>query len=163
MSPRRPTRATVAGWPMSLPRPRPTGAPLSLIRNSVVFLAVVTAGVVALFFHEILSPLVVATFLLLLIDAVARVLQRRLPRVAGWARGGAAGLVILTGFGAVIGLLVLEGPPFAVHIQGLAPRLNALLAAASSVIGTAPMTISQLFTSNDPSRIIIVPLTTSRS
>ena len=53
------------------PRP-PAPAGLGALRNAAVFIAVVVALTIVRFFKEVLSPLVVAIFLLLLIDAVAR-------------------------------------------------------------------------------------------
>ncbi|HZZ37345.1 MAG TPA: AI-2E family transporter [Caulobacteraceae bacterium] len=145
--------------------PAPFGtstASFATLRNAVVFIAVVVALALVRFFQEILTPLVVAIFLLLLIDAVARVMQERLPTTPDWVRGGIAGAVILASFGAVGGLFVLEGPPFAGEIQGIAPRLNHALVSASTLVGARPMTIEQIFSGGDPSRIIARVFSTAR-
>ena len=51
------------------------------LRNCVVFLAVVAGGVVVMYLRGILAPLVVAAFLLMLIDGLDRTLAQRLPAV----------------------------------------------------------------------------------
>jgi predicted PurR-regulated permease PerM len=133
------------------------------LRNSVVFIAVVLALALVRFFQDILTPLVVATFLMLLIDAVSRVMQRRLPSAPEWMRGGIAGAVILVAFGAIGGLFVLEAPPFAGHIRALAPRLDDLLGRVMILAGAEPMTIRQIFSGVDPSRMLARGFATARS
>jgi len=70
-------------------------AGLSAVRAAVLFLAVVVAGVLVRIFQEIVSPLVVATFLLLLIDALSQDLNSRFPSVPRLLRGAAAGSLII--------------------------------------------------------------------
>lgn len=149
--------------PSSLPAPfGASTAGFAVLRNAVVFLAVVVALSLVRFFQEILTPLVVAVFLLLLIDAVARVMEQRLPHTADWVRGGIAGVLILVSFGAVGGLFVLEGPPFAGEIQGIAPRLNHALTSGAELVGARPMTIQQIFSGGDPSAFIARVFSTAR-
>jgi predicted PurR-regulated permease PerM len=145
---------------MSQP-PGPAG--FTALRNAVVFIAVVIAFTLVRFFEQILSPLVVATFLLLLIDAVSRLMQRRLAKAPDWVRGGTAGALILIGFGAIGGLFVIEAPPFAGHIRDLAPRINGLLAQVMTMAGAEPMTIRQIFSGVDPSRMLARGFATARS
>jgi predicted PurR-regulated permease PerM len=137
--------------------------PSAVTRNAAVFMAVVVAFFLVRFFQGVLTPLVVATFLLLLIDAVSRVIQARLPSAPAWIRGGLAGALILAGFSIIGGLFVLEAPPFAGHLRGLEPRLNFALASAMNLVGVAPVTIGQLFSGVDPSAVLTRVFATARS
>ncbi len=127
---------------------------LRIVRNAAVFMAVVLALALVRFFHEILTPLVVAIFLLLLIDAVSRVMQHRLPGTPDWVRGGIAGAFILIGFGAIGGLFVIEAPLFAVEVRGLAPKLDGLILRFMSAVGAPPITLEQMFSGVEPSRVL---------
>ncbi|HEY5072324.1 MAG TPA: AI-2E family transporter [Caulobacteraceae bacterium] len=135
----------------------------SSTRHAVVFLAVVVAVSLVRFFQAPLTPLVVATFLLLLIDAVSREIHERLPAAPGWIRGGIAGVLILAGFSVIGILFVLEAPPFAAHLRGLAPRLDAVLARLMSLVGVAPVTIGELFSGLDPTAVLTRAFATARS
>ena len=144
-----------------LPRPPPVPGPGAL-RNAAVFIAVVLALSLVRFFHEILSPLVVAIFLMLLIDAVARVMHRRLPWAPDWARAGIAGAAILISFGAIGGLFVVEAPPFAVEVRALGPKLDGVLARLTLMVGAPDITINQIFRGVDPGKLVASILTTAR-
>jgi predicted PurR-regulated permease PerM len=142
----------------------PTSPPsgLGALRNATVFIAVVLALSLVRFFHEILSPLIVAIFLMLLIDAVARVMHRRLPWAPDWVRAGIAGAVIIISFGAVGGLFVLEAPSFAFEVRALGPKLDGALARLMLAVGAPPITISQMFRGVDPGKLVSGILTTAR-
>jgi len=133
------------------------------VRNATVFIAVVVAVFLIKYFQEILTPLVVATFLLLLIDAVSRVLHDRMPRAPEWVRGLIAGSVILVAFGAIGGLFAVEAPPFAGQISGLEPRINVVIAQLATMAHTQPLTIGQIFSGGDPSRALASVFSTARS
>ncbi|MFI4933386.1 MAG: AI-2E family transporter [Caulobacterales bacterium] len=136
-------------------RPTLTGvAGLAAVRAAVIFLAVVVAGALVRVFHEFLAPLVVATFLLLLTDALARTLERRFPRFPGWARGAVAWGLILAGFGAVVGLFVVEGPPFARQLAGIGPRLDEVVGDVMTLLGQPAMSLQDLFAGGDPSHTL---------
>ncbi|HZK98463.1 MAG TPA: AI-2E family transporter [Caulobacteraceae bacterium] len=147
--------------------PSPPAAPTvpgyAILRNAAVFVAVVVAMFLVRFFQGILTPLVVATFLLLLIDAVSRVMQARMPRAPEWVRGGIAGAVILIAFAAVGGLFVIEGPAFGHQVRGLAPRLDQILAGVMAWFGADPITFEQIFSGVDPSVILSRAFSTARS
>jgi AI-2 transport protein TqsA len=138
-------------------RPAEAGPPLTslggqaAVRVAIVFLAVVAAGALIVVFKEILAPLVVATFLLLLIDALARDLDSRFPKIPRLARAISAGVLIVASFAAVIALLVFQGPPFAIEVRGVEPRLNMLLAMVTGMLGQTPFTIHEIFGHADPS------------
>jgi len=154
--------AKAAGAPAE--HPLIAAPPASAVtRNAAVFMAVVVAFFLVRFFREVLSPLVVATFLLLLIDALSRVMARRLPGAPGWIRGGLAGALILAGFALVGGIFIFKAPPFAVHLKGLGPRLDTILGRLMTMAGVAPVTIGDLFSGVDPSTILERVFLTARS
>jgi AI-2 transport protein TqsA len=96
------------------------------------------------FFQVIVAPLVVATFLLLLIDAVARVMHRLAPGAPSWVRRGTAGAIILAGFILVGGALALEAPAFAARIQALGPRLNEFILRFGAMAGLKVASVEEL-------------------
>jgi AI-2 transport protein TqsA len=148
---------STARWEVSIP---PSD---HFVRNATVFMAVVVALALVRFFQDILTPLVVATFLLLLIDAVARWLHNRLPTAPEWMRLSVAGAVILVSFGAIGGLFAVEAPPFAGQIAGLEPRLNAVIAQVMTMAHAQPMTVGQIFSGGDPSHTLTSIFATARS
>jgi predicted PurR-regulated permease PerM len=135
---------------------------LSAVRAAVIFLAVVVVGALVRFFQDILSPLMVATFLLLLIDALAQDLDTRFPRVPSLLRGVSAGTAIIAGFGAVIVLLVFEGPPFASELFSIEPHLNTLIAQVTELMGQKPLTVREVFRGSDPTAVLGRVLITAR-
>ena len=143
-------------------RPAPS-LDLRPLRDAAVFMAAVLALSLVRFFQAVLTPLVVATFLMLLIDAVSRVLQRRLPGAPDWVRFGIAGAFILIGFAAIGGLFVIEAPPFAGEIRALEPKIDALLDQVTTLVGTAPITLRQMFSGVDPSHLLARVFATARS
>jgi AI-2 transport protein TqsA len=126
---------------------------LSAVRAAVIFLAVLAAGALIWRFQEILSPLMVATFLLLLIDSLGQDLANRFPKVPRLARGGAAAALIIAGFAAVILLLVFEGPPFAFQLVAIEPSVNRLLAEATAMAGQRAITVRDIFRGADPAAV----------
>jgi len=119
------------------------------MRAAVIFLAVVVAGALIRVFHEIVAPLVVAIFLLLLIDAVARGLAHRFPQVPRLLRATLATGAILASFAAIIFLFVVQAPPFAHQLASVEPRLDELMAKTMMAIGQAPLTIEDVFAGDD--------------
>ncbi|HEX7757965.1 MAG TPA: AI-2E family transporter [Caulobacteraceae bacterium] len=151
--------------PPAAPPPAVARAPVSdyFVRNATVFMAVVVALALVRFFQVILTPLVVATFLLLLIDAVARGLDHRMPGWPDWARAALAGTVIILSFAAIGGLFAVEAPPFAGQVEGLEPRLNAVIAQVMTMAGVQPKTLGQIFAGADPSRLLTRTFATASS
>jgi predicted PurR-regulated permease PerM len=137
-------------------RPAEPGPPLTslggqaAVRVAIIFLAVVAAGALVRIFQDILAPLVVATFLLLLIDALSRDLDGRFPKLPHLARAIGSGVLIVAGFAAVILLLVFQGPPFAVEMRGVEPHLNLVIGMIMRMFGQASFTLHDIFGHADP-------------
>jgi predicted PurR-regulated permease PerM len=126
----------------------------AILRNAAVFMAVALALALVRFFQDVLTPLVVATFLLLLIDAVSQDMRKRLPGTPEWVRAGVAGAVIMIAFAAIGGLIAFEGPAFGAQVRALGPRLNSILAQAMALVGAPPVTIGQIFSGVDPGMVV---------
>ena len=124
------------------------------VRNAAVFLTVVVAMFLIRFFRGILTPLVVATFLLLLIDGVSRVMHRRLPSAPGWVRDGAAGALILAAFAFIGVVFAIEAPPFAGQLRSLAPRIDLVLGQIMRLVGARPVGLRDISSDVDPARIL---------
>ncbi len=137
-------------------------AGLSAVRASVVFLAVVVVGALVRVFQDIVSPLVVATFLLLLIDSLSQDLNSRFPRVPRLLRGAVAGSLIIAGFTAVILLIVFQGPPFASQIAGIEPHVNTLIAQVTAMAGQPAMTVRDIFRGASPTAVFTSVFATAR-
>ena len=135
---------------------------LSAVRAAVIFLAVVVAGALVWRFQEILSPLMVATFLLLLIDSLAQDLDNRFPKVPRLLRGISAGSLIIAGFAAVILLLVFQGPPFAFQLVAIEPSVNRLLAEVTAMVGQRAITVRDIFRGADPAAVFGEAFKTAR-
>ncbi len=135
---------------------------LSAVRAAVIFLAVVAAGALIWRFQEILSPLMVATFLLLLIDSLAQDLDNRFPKVPALLRGVSAGALIIAGFAAVILLLVFQGPPFAFQLVAIEPSVNTLLSEATAMVGQRAITVRDIFRGADPAAVFGEAFKTAR-
>jgi AI-2 transport protein TqsA len=136
---------------------------LAAVRAAVIFLAVVVAGVLCWVFQEIVSPLVVAAFLLLLIDALGQDLHNRLPKAPRAIRGAMAATLTIAGFAVVVLLFVFQGPPFAGQLMAIEPHVNALIAQVTALVGQPPITVRELFRGADPTLILGRVLGTARS
>jgi predicted PurR-regulated permease PerM len=128
----------------------------------VVFLAVVVALALVRFFRDILSPLIVAAFMIVLVDGVSRLMQRRLPGSPPWLRGGLAGAMILAAFAGMAGLIIVQAPSFVAQIHDLAPKLDVIMLKALTLVGAPPMTIEHLFNGIDPKRVVGIVFATLR-
>src|SRR5262245_18836188 len=114
------------------------------IRAAAIIVSVGVVIALVRFFQAILRPLIVAAFLLVLIDAVARFFHRLAPNAPTWVRRGVAGVVILSCFAAVGGALALEAPGFAARLQALGPRLDALMKQAGELANVKVASLEEL-------------------
>lgn len=125
----------------TLEQPRPSMA----LRNSMLFVAVAT-GIAALkYFQVILTPLVIAVFLLFLIDGFSRTLEGRFPRWPGWLRS-AMGVAVTVGvFAAIVYICVRYGRDFASELTGIQHSVDDFLARMSDRFGVEPISTKQYF------------------
>lgn len=122
-----------------------------ILRNAVVFLAVVAGGAVVRELQPILTPLVVATFLLILIDAFSRGVESRWPSCPEWLRLTMAAALTIAGFAGIVGVCVHYAHPFASEIAGLEPKLNGLLDRLAGLFQLPSMTLPEVVQGENPS------------
>lgn len=123
------------------------------LRNACVFVAVVIGVFAVMYFRVILTPLVIAVFLLLLIDGFSRTMHARFPRWPGWWRYTLGAMLTIAGFAAVVGVCIKYGRSFAAELLVIEPKLDALLASVSAELQVGPMGVRDLFKGNLQSAI----------
>lgn len=127
---------------MKPPITLPTSA---VARNALVALAIVAVGAAVYWLADILTPLAMAIFLLIMIDGVKRTIAARTPLSDSWA-GVAALLVVVLGFVASIAFIINGAYGFFSDASGVStrigPRIDQILEDGSRLIGlqTAPTT-----------------------
>ncbi|RZJ36969.1 MAG: AI-2E family transporter, partial [Brevundimonas sp.] len=132
----------------------PITVPTSTVaRNALVAIAVVGVGAAIYWMADILTPLAMAIFLLIMIDGVKRFIEDRtnLPRHLA---GTAALLVVVLGFFASIAFIVNGAYGFFSDASGvsanLGPRIDQILGDVSRLVGvTTPPTTTDLIAQID--------------
>jgi AI-2 transport protein TqsA len=119
------------------------------LRNAGVFLAVVAGGAAVKYFQGIITPLVIAIFLLLLIDGLSRTAARRLPFLPVWLRSLAGAIITIGGFAAVVGICAHYARDFGVQLLALQPKIDGLLDQATSALQLPPITVHEFFRGQD--------------
>jgi AI-2 transport protein TqsA len=117
-------------------RPREGAAYSLALRNAGVFLAVAVGGVVVGYLRGIVTPLVIAVFLLMLIDGFDRAMEQRLPALPAWLRSTLGAVLTVTGFAIVVGICAHDARAFATQIGVIAPKIDALLAQVAGPLQT---------------------------
>lgn len=122
------------GRPVEVPtEPRPARS-LVVARNAIVFLAVLAGGLVLSYLRDILTPLIVAVFLLMLIDGFSEAIARRAPRTPEPVRLWLGVILTIAGFTLIVGICAHYGREFAGEARELEPKLDALLQRASAAL-----------------------------
>ncbi|WP_269515118.1 AI-2E family transporter [Brevundimonas subvibrioides] len=135
---------------MKLPIPVPAN---TVARNALVTLAVVAVGAALYWLRDILTPLAMAIFLMIMIDGVKRFIEDRTSLPDQWA-GTAALLVVVLGFSLSIAFIVNGAAGFFTDMSGVSsgigPRIDAIIVDGARVFGitTAP-TAHELIASID--------------
>ena len=132
----------------------PIAIPTSTVaRNALVTLAVVAVGAALYWLRDILTPLAMAIFLLIMIDGVKRFIEDR-TALPDHAAGVAALLVVVVAFFGAIAFIVNGAAGFFVDMSGasggIGPRLDALIADVAGLVGVeAPPTAAELLAGVD--------------
>jgi predicted PurR-regulated permease PerM len=112
--------------------------PSAVARNALVLIAVVAAGAALYWLRDILTPLAMAIFLMIMIDGVKRFIEERTALPDHWA-GITALLLVVLGFFAAIAFIVNGAAGFFSDISGvsgsLGPRIDAIIADGARVFG----------------------------
>ncbi|MBI1197269.1 MAG: AI-2E family transporter [Phenylobacterium sp.] len=121
-----------------------------VLRNALVILATIAAGVVLYLLADILTPLALAMFLALMIDGFARVLRLRLraPKRAAMPLAVVLSVVIFV----LAAVFVADNAStFAGQLVDYGPRLNGLIARLASLAGLqAPPSVTDLMRQLNP-------------
>lgn len=125
----------------------------TVARNAVVLIAAVAGGAALYWLRDILTPLAMAIFLMIMIDGVKRFIEDRAglsPRAAGVS----ALLLVVAGFIASIWIIVDGAAGFFTDASGVSanigPRLDQLLDDGARLVGmTTPPTAADLLNGID--------------
>ena len=125
----------------------------SVTRNALVLIAVVAAGAALYWLRDILTPLAMAIFLMIMIDGVKRVIEERTPLPSRFA-GAAALVVVVIGFLLSIWIIVDGAASFFTDASGVSasigPRLDHIIGDVSGLVGISdPPTLNELIAGID--------------
>jgi predicted PurR-regulated permease PerM len=124
--------------------------PSSTVRAAIIIIAIVVGGAALYWLKGILAPLVLAIFLLIMIDGLARGLRRYLPFLSETAALPAAVALIVAAFVGAIAVVMDGFAGFAAQSAQLHARLNALIADAANLLHlTVAPTLDQLLSRLD--------------
>ena len=127
----------------------PIAIPTSTVaRNALVTIAVVAGGAALYWLRDILTPLAMAIFLLIMIDGVKRFIEERTKLPRHWAGIAALALVVL-GFLGSIAFIVNGAAGFFYDASGVSsnigPRIDAIIADGARLFGMeTPPTAQEL-------------------
>lgn len=120
---------------MKLPVKLSTSA---VARNAAVLVAVVAGGAALYWLADILTPLAMAIFLLIMIGGIQREIAERTPVPRRWA-GVAALIVVVVGFFASIAIIVDGAAGFFSEASGvtanIGPRIDQIIGDVSAMFG----------------------------
>src|ERR1700744_4066574 len=132
--------------------PSPPPVP-SAARNALMITAAVAVGTALFWLRPILTPFVLALFLMVIIDGLSRVLRLRLKFLSPLAALTVAILVTVVGFGVTVMLIAGNAPSFIGQLVADAPRLNAIIADVFHRLHMhSPPTVQRLARQMDPAK-----------
>jgi predicted PurR-regulated permease PerM len=133
----------------------PISRPLEIARNAQVVIAVILAGAALYWMAPILAPLALALFLMVMIDGLARVLQRRIPGIASAGSLSVAIVICIVAFAAVVFIVAENAAAFVGKLALYEPRLNLLLQKlAHNVHGGVPSSVNELVNQVNPAKYL---------
>ncbi|HEY1224023.1 MAG TPA: AI-2E family transporter [Brevundimonas sp.] len=127
-------------------------------RNAVVLIAVVATAAALVWLADILTPLAMAIFLMIVIDGVKRAIEDRTSLPRRWAGPAALAVVILL-FAASIAIIVYGAKGFFDQASGfstgIGPRIDQIIADGAGLVGvTSPPTFHDLIEGVDIQRYL---------
>jgi len=132
----------------------PIAVPTSTVaRNALVTIAVVAGGAALYWLRDILTPLAMAIFLLIMIDGVKRFIEQR-TRLPRHLAGVAALTLVVLGFLGAIAFMVNGAAGFFSDASGVSsnigPRIDAIIGDGARLFGMeTPPTAQELFAGLD--------------
>ncbi len=129
--------------------------PASTSRNALVVIAVIAVGAALRWMGGIITPLLLALFLLIMVDGLARSVRRRLPAVPPGVATAAA-LVLATGaFAGSAWVVAAYAGDFVDKLTGYGARLDDLADRLAAAVGApTPPSVDTLFANFDPGNYI---------
>lgn len=125
----------------------------TVARVSLVVIAVVTAGAALHWAASIVTPLVLAAFLLILVDGFARALQRHAPWLPEWADLPLALVITLAAMALALVAILNNAASFGQQLVADAPKLNLMIGKIATQIGVpAPPALQQVIQQVNPAR-----------
>jgi AI-2 transport protein TqsA len=120
-----------------------------------VIICVIVVGAALHWMGAIITPLLLAVFLLVMVDGFARVIRRHAPFLPGGAAMAAA-LSVAAGLSVLSAVIVASyAGDFVDNLTGYGDRLNGLVAHVSGQMGVAtPPSLDALFAKLDPSQYL---------
>ena len=129
-------------------------------RNAQVINAVILGGAAMVWLAPILTPLALAVFLMLMIDAMARDVHQRIPALGPDAALVVAILTCIVVFAVTVVFVAAHAAGFVAKLLTYQPRLNALLSQLAHTLHMAlPRTVNQLIAGLNPGQYLPVVAT----
>ena len=131
------------------------------IRNGILVLAVIATGAALLWLRPILTPLMLALFLMVLVDELARRVQRQVPRI-GDGMSLVIALLILALVSGALGIFVFQNASnFIGELMSRGPRLGARIGGVIAGLGVhMPAKVLHMLNRLDPT-VYIGPVAVS--
>lgn len=127
----------------------------STARNALVLIAVVVGGAALWWLRGILTPLIMALFLMVLIDGLARVIEHRIPRFPRKAAMPVALIVFVLLFGLTVYFIAENTRSFVAQIIDYGPKLHARIYDLATRFGIeVPPTLGEFLTKLNPQRFL---------
>jgi predicted PurR-regulated permease PerM len=125
----------------------PIALPTSTVaRNALVLIAAVAAGAALYWLRDILTPLAMAIFLMIMIDGVKRTIETR-TALSDHLAGVAALVVVVLGFFVSIAIIVDGAAGFFTDASGVStsigPRIDQIIADVAGLFGMASVPTAQ--------------------
>jgi predicted PurR-regulated permease PerM len=134
-------------------RADPALAHLKAVRLVLVVIAAILVGFTLWVLRRILEPFVLALFLLIMIDGMARAIERRVPAFSRRAALPTAIVSILAIFGLTLWLTIDNATDFATQAPVYTQRINALLVSGAQALDLAVTpTVTSLIREINPGR-----------
>ena len=131
--------------------PREVQLHANTVRVALVIIAVVVAGAAFYWLNGILTPLALALFLTVMIDAMARSMRERIPFLPDKAALPIAVAVSLALVASTIYLVINNASLFAGQIALYGPKLNAVINGLAQAMGVkTPPTLNELIDKLNP-------------
>jgi AI-2 transport protein TqsA len=136
-------RAAADPKPAPLPGPPPKEGS-TVQRNATAVVAVVIAGAALYWLRDIVTPLAMAIFLMVMIDGVTRWVAERLP-VPSWSVAWVSAIIIFVTFAGSIWVIVDGLTGIIVQSQGIGGRVDHIIADVAGLFGmTTPPAAGEL-------------------